>query len=268
MAETGLTRPRLRGELKRHRGAAAAVRGRRGRRLVPRCADRRAGPGLRARTAARLRRYPVPLGPVLNFAASNFPFAFSVRRRRHRGRARRRLPGDRQGPPRAPGASRADRRDRRRRAGRGRAPGRRAAARLRPGGRASSCCRTGGSRRPASPARCAPAGCSPTSPPPARPRSRSSASWAASTRCSSPGGRGRARAGEIADGFVTSVAGSAGQLCTKPGFLLVPAGSTSSTRADRGAAADVGRAPAAGPADRRRLRGAARRHPGGARRSA
>ena len=32
------------------------------------------------------------------------------------------------------------------------------------------------------------------------------------------------RAEEIADGFVTSVSGSAGQLCTKPGFLFVPAG--------------------------------------------
>ena len=33
-----------------------------------------------------------------------------------------------------------------------------------------------------------------------------------------------ARAQEIADGFATSVFGSAGQLCTKPGFLFVPAG--------------------------------------------
>ena len=32
------------------------------------------------------------------------------------------------------------------------------------------------------------------------------------------------RAQEIADGFATSVFGSAGQLCTKPGFLFVPAG--------------------------------------------
>ena len=30
------------------------------------------------------------------------------------------------------------------------------------------------------------------------------------------------RAGEIADGLVTSVSGSAGQLCTKPGFVFVP----------------------------------------------
>ncbi|WP_427870948.1 aldehyde dehydrogenase (NADP(+)) [Leucobacter luti] len=33
------------------------------------------------------------------------------------------------------------------------------------------------------------------------------------------------RAGEIASGYLTSVAGSAGQLCTKPGFVFVPAGS-------------------------------------------
>ncbi|MGO4535879.1 aldehyde dehydrogenase (NADP(+)) [Leifsonia sp. 2MCAF36] len=33
------------------------------------------------------------------------------------------------------------------------------------------------------------------------------------------------RAGEIAEGFLASVMGSAGQLCTKPGVLLVPSGS-------------------------------------------
>ncbi|MDQ1122507.1 aldehyde dehydrogenase family protein [Microbacterium trichothecenolyticum] len=38
-------------------------------------------------------------------------------------------------------------------------------------------------------------------------------------------GAARARAGEIADGFVASVTGSAGQLCTKPGLLFVPADS-------------------------------------------
>jgi NADP-dependent aldehyde dehydrogenase len=32
------------------------------------------------------------------------------------------------------------------------------------------------------------------------------------------------RAEEITDGFATSVSGSAGQLCTKPGFVFVPAG--------------------------------------------
>ncbi|SDQ49194.1 aldehyde dehydrogenase (NADP(+)) [Microbacterium sp. cf332] len=38
-------------------------------------------------------------------------------------------------------------------------------------------------------------------------------------------GAARARATEIAEQFVASVTGSAGQLCTKPGLLLVPAGS-------------------------------------------
>lgn len=33
------------------------------------------------------------------------------------------------------------------------------------------------------------------------------------------------RADEIASGFLTSVSGSAGQLCTKPGFVFIPAGS-------------------------------------------
>lgn len=32
------------------------------------------------------------------------------------------------------------------------------------------------------------------------------------------------RAAEIASGFITSVSGSAGQLCTKPGFVFIPAG--------------------------------------------
>src|SRR5690606_34715285 len=34
------------------------------------------------------------------------------------------------------------------------------------------------------------------------------------------------RAAEIATGFLTSVAGSAGQLCTKPGFVFIPEGSS------------------------------------------
>ena len=48
------------------------------------------------------------------------------------------------------------------------------------------------------------------------------------------------RATDIADGFVTSVSGSAGQLCTKPGFLLVPAGSTGLTERIAEQAAAVG----------------------------
>src|SRR5690606_26675435 len=38
-------------------------------------------------------------------------------------------------------------------------------------------------------------------------------------------GAARSRAAEIAQGYIASVTGSQGQLCTKPGILLVPAGS-------------------------------------------
>ncbi|MBM2615660.1 aldehyde dehydrogenase family protein [Actinoplanes sp. LDG1-06] len=78
MAETGLTEPRLRGEIKR---TAVQLK------LFAEVAA--AGEFLDVRLDAAdpdfvlgprpdLRRYLVPLGPVLNFAASNFPFAFSV----------------------------------------------------------------------------------------------------------------------------------------------------------------------------------------------
>jgi NADP-dependent aldehyde dehydrogenase len=78
MAETGLAEARLRGELKRTtvqlklfadvaaEGAFLDVR------LDAADSDFVLGP------RPDLRRYLVPLGPVLNFAASNFPFAFSV----------------------------------------------------------------------------------------------------------------------------------------------------------------------------------------------
>ena len=78
MAETGLTEVRLRGELKRTAvqlrlfadvivdGAYLDVR-----------IDEK-DPGFALGVRPDLRRYHVPLGPVLNFAASNFPFAFSV----------------------------------------------------------------------------------------------------------------------------------------------------------------------------------------------
>ncbi|GAB2587511.1 aldehyde dehydrogenase [Paractinoplanes abujensis] len=76
--ETGLTEPRLRGEIKR---TAVQLK------LFAEVAA--AGEFLDVRLDAAdpdfvlgprpdLRRYLVPLGPVLNFAASNFPFAFSV----------------------------------------------------------------------------------------------------------------------------------------------------------------------------------------------
>jgi NADP-dependent aldehyde dehydrogenase len=78
MSETGLPEARLRGELKRTtvqlklfadvaaEGAFLDVR------LDAADPDFALGP------RPDLRRYRVPLGPVLNFAASNFPFAFSV----------------------------------------------------------------------------------------------------------------------------------------------------------------------------------------------
>src|SRR5690606_32245833 len=46
-----------------------------------------------------------------------------------------------------------------------------------------------------------------------------------------------AAADSIADGFVTSVAGSAGQLCTKPGFLFVPGQNALAARIASSAAA-------------------------------
>ncbi|MEU4363221.1 aldehyde dehydrogenase (NADP(+)) [Promicromonospora sp. NPDC023987] len=49
----------------------------------------------------------------------------------------------------------------------------------------------------------------------------------------------RERGSELLDGYVASVSGSAGQLCTKPGFLLVPEG----TRYDDAVAAAAARVP-------------------------
>ncbi|KAB1662222.1 aldehyde dehydrogenase family protein [Pseudoclavibacter chungangensis] len=48
------------------------------------------------------------------------------------------------------------------------------------------------------------------------------------------------RAEALAEGFVTSVSGSAGQLCTKPGFLWVPAGAPAEELLGRVAAAAAG----------------------------
>jgi NADP-dependent aldehyde dehydrogenase len=77
-AETGLTEARLRGELKR---TAVQLR-----LFADVCAageflDVRideADPDFVLGPRPDLRRYLLPVGPVLNFAASNFPFAFSV----------------------------------------------------------------------------------------------------------------------------------------------------------------------------------------------
>ena len=78
MRETGLTRPRLEGEVRRTsnqlRLFAEVVVG--GEHLEARID--RADPDYATGPRPDLRRMLQPLGPSLNFAASNFPFAFSV----------------------------------------------------------------------------------------------------------------------------------------------------------------------------------------------
>jgi NADP-dependent aldehyde dehydrogenase len=78
MRETGLAEARLTGELKRTtvqlRLFAETVAG--GSYLDVRIDD--ADPDFVLGPRPEVRRFLVPLGPVLNFAASNFPFAFSV----------------------------------------------------------------------------------------------------------------------------------------------------------------------------------------------
>lgn len=78
MAETGLTRPRLAGEVRRTSNqlrlfAEAVVEGAY---LDARIDE--ADPDYVIGPRPDVRRVREPLGPVLNFAASNFPFAFSV----------------------------------------------------------------------------------------------------------------------------------------------------------------------------------------------
>lgn len=78
MQETGLTEVRLRGELKR---TAVQLRLFGDTIVDGSYLDVRldaADPEFALGVRPDLRRYHVPLGPVLNFAASNFPFAFSV----------------------------------------------------------------------------------------------------------------------------------------------------------------------------------------------
>lgn len=78
LAETGLTEPRLNGEVTRTavqlRLFAEVVVD--GTYLDVRIDD--ADPDFVLGARPDLRRYRIPVGPVLNFAASNFPFAFSV----------------------------------------------------------------------------------------------------------------------------------------------------------------------------------------------
>ncbi|MTD53106.1 aldehyde dehydrogenase (NADP(+)) [Amycolatopsis pithecellobii] len=78
MTETGLPEARLTGEVKRTtvqlRMFAGVLRDGSYLRIV----IDRSDPGFALGTKPDLRRWLVPLGPVLVFAASNFPFAFSV----------------------------------------------------------------------------------------------------------------------------------------------------------------------------------------------
>ena len=71
---------------------------------------------------AEIRRINHPAGPVAVFAASNFPFAFSVAGGDTASALAAGLPGGGQGTRGAPGDLGADRPDRHRRPGRGRAP--------------------------------------------------------------------------------------------------------------------------------------------------
>ncbi|WP_022893929.1 aldehyde dehydrogenase (NADP(+)) [Agromyces subbeticus] len=78
MTETGLTEPRLRGELKR---TAVQLRLFADTIVDGGYLDVRidaADPDFVLGPRPDVRRYLVPVGPIVNFAASNFPFAFSV----------------------------------------------------------------------------------------------------------------------------------------------------------------------------------------------
>lgn len=129
-----------------------------------------------------LRSVRTGIGVVLVFAASNFPFAFSVAAWRHRQRVGGGLPGHRQDPSRAPTAVRSGCRNHQGRAGHAaRAAGclRRRPRLRRRRCRAQRLPSIGGrihrlGRRMATPW--------PTSPPDARTPSRSSRRWGASTR--------------------------------------------------------------------------------------
>ncbi|MBE3011089.1 aldehyde dehydrogenase (NADP(+)) [Microbispora sp. NEAU-D428] len=77
-AETHLPEPRLRGELKRTSFQARLMGDRLRQGLLADVRIDHADPGWPMGPRPDIRRTTVPLGPVLVFAASNFPFAFSV----------------------------------------------------------------------------------------------------------------------------------------------------------------------------------------------
>ena len=231
MAETGLAEARLRGELKRTavqlRLFADVVVD--GSYLDVRIDD--ADPQFALGVRPDVRRYRIPVGPVLNFAASNFPFAFSVAGGDTASALAAGCPVILKAHSGHPQTLRTDRRrsstaalDRRRR------PGRHVPADRRPGS---------GRRDAAGPA---------ASPPASFTGSIRAGRLLADIAAARPtpipfyGELGSVNptfvtpaalaenADGIADGYVTSVAGSAGQLCTKPGFLFVPADANPHTR--------------------------------------
>ena len=87
-----------------HRPAAAVRRRRAARATTSASASTRRCPTARPLPRADLRQRMVPLGPVAVFGGQQLPARLLRRRRRHRLRAGRRLPGGRQGPPRPPAA--------------------------------------------------------------------------------------------------------------------------------------------------------------------
>ncbi len=194
-----------------------------------------------------VRRMLVPIGPVAVFGASNFPLAFSTRRRRHRLGARGRLPRRRQGPPVAPG----DERGRRARgARRGRATSGSPRAR-------SRCCSPAGSRSArrsstsprsppsASPAR-SPAAARSTTAPPRAPRPIPVYAEMGSVNpivVTEAALRARART-RSPRAWRRRSATFGGQLCTKPGVVFVPAGAAGDAFVADVAATPRGRRPA------------------------
>ena len=176
-----------------------------------------------------VRRMLVPIGPVAVFGASQLPARLLDRRRRHRVRAGRRLPGGGQGPPVAPGHRRARRRASSRAAAADAGLPEGTFAHL-PAGRRRG--RRGARRRPRR---------SPPSASPARsPAGRAIYDRAARRPVPIPvyaemgsinpivvtDGALAARADAIAEGLAASVANFGGQLCTKPGVVFVPAGAS------------------------------------------
>ena len=225
-AESGLPEARLRGELERTCGPARGVRRDRRRRRRRRGDHRPPRSGRRADPQARHAPHAGPARPGRGVRRVQFPARVLDRRRRHRVGARRRLPGDRQGPPVAPGYRR-DRRPRGARRGRRRRPARRDVrepAGRRRRGRRGARRRAGDRRRRLH--RLVRGGKAIFD--------RAARACGADPRLRRDGldqpdrdhrrRRCAARADKIAEGLAASVSNFGGQLCTKPGVVFVPAG--------------------------------------------